>query len=78
MKVLKLTVEEATDAAAVQAAIDRVAALGGGRVVLPEMTVTLDRGIELRSDVELTGQGRTRFVRSNRHFAYFIFVYMQQ
>ncbi|HCN08952.1 MAG TPA: hypothetical protein DIT01_13555 [Lentisphaeria bacterium] len=63
MKVLKLTVEEATDAAAVQAAIDRVAALGGGRVALPEMTVTLDRGIELRSDVELTGQGKMTVLR---------------
>lgn len=54
---LELTVEDAADAAAIQAAIDQVAAQGGGQVALPEMDVTLDRGLELRSGVELSGQG---------------------
>jgi len=46
-----LTPSEAASAEAIDA-LD-----GGGRMVLPEMDLMLDRGIELRSNVELAGQG---------------------
>ncbi len=54
-KDIYLTREQVPDAAAIQAAIDAQPA--GGRVVLPEMDLTLDRGLELRSGTELVGQG---------------------
>jgi len=59
---LRLRAAEATSAVAIQEAID---SLGpeGGRVVLPEMDITIDRGIALRSGVELTGQGRRTILR---------------
>lgn len=53
---LSLSAEQACSARAIQAAIDGIADVGG-RVVLPEMDLTLDRGIALRSGVELIGQG---------------------
>jgi hypothetical protein len=53
---IHLSRSEATSATAIQQAID---SLGreGGRIVLPEMELVLDRGLELRSNVELVGQG---------------------
>jgi hypothetical protein len=62
VKVITLTREEATSAVAIQNTID---ALGdaGGRVVLPEMDLVLDRGIELRSNVALVGQGERTVLR---------------
>jgi hypothetical protein len=57
-----LSPAEAASAAAIQQAID---ALGpdGGRIVLPAMDRVLDRGLELRSNVELVGQGRDTLLR---------------
>lgn len=52
-----LSVDEASSAAGIQRAIDGVAERGGGRVVLPAMELELDRGLELRSGIELCGQG---------------------
>ena len=54
---------EGISAVAIQEAIDEVAAGGGGRVVLPKADVLLDRGLELRSGVELCGQGRGTVLR---------------
>lgn len=62
MKEIRLTTDEAASAAAIQAAIDGLGE-AGGRVVLPAMELTLDRGIELRSNVELVGQGRDTILR---------------
>ncbi len=54
---------ECTSAARVQEAIDQVAAAGGGRVILPALDLVLDRGLELRSGVELAGQGDRTVLR---------------
>ncbi len=62
MKERKLSPKEATSAAAIQAAIDELA-LAGGRLVLPEMDLVLDRGLRLRSGVELVGQGLKTVLR---------------
>lgn len=56
MQERRLTATEAASAAAIQVAIDEMAATGG-RLVLPEMQLNLDRGLALRSGVELVGQG---------------------
>lgn len=57
MEEIRLEASAVTSASDIQAAID---ALGedGGRVVLPAIDLVVDRGIELRSSVELVGQGR--------------------
>eukprot|EP01043_Picozoa_sp_COSAG02_P045251 COSAG02_NODE_4121_length_5748_cov_4.624358_2_plen_466_part_00 len=60
---LSLDVEEAGSAASVQLAIDRVARSGGGQVILPEIDLLLDRGLQLRSGVTLRGQGRETILR---------------
>ncbi|MFC1526175.1 right-handed parallel beta-helix repeat-containing protein [Candidatus Latescibacterota bacterium] len=62
MNVRVLTLEEAGSAQLIQGAID---ALGesGGRLVLPAMELTLDRGLCLRSGVELVGQGKATVLR---------------
>lgn len=60
---LKLSAEDATSAAAVQVAIDTVARGGGGEVVLPEIDLLLDRGLQLRSGVTLRGQGPGTILR---------------
>jgi hypothetical protein len=59
---IRLSATEATSASAIQRSID---SLGdeGGRIVLPEMELILDRGLELRSNVELVGQGRDTLLR---------------
>jgi len=59
---IQLSPTEAASAAAIQQAID---ALGreGGRIVLPEMELVLDRGLELHSNVELVGQGQGTVLR---------------
>jgi hypothetical protein len=62
MEEIKLTVSDITSAAAIQGAIDALGA-AGGRVVLPAMELELDRGIELRSNVALVGQGRETVLR---------------
>ncbi|MFT7695009.1 MAG: hypothetical protein ACI8P2_003643 [Candidatus Latescibacterota bacterium] len=53
----KLSIEEAASAALIQKIIDEVAHKGGGKVVLPAMELVLDRGLTLRSGIELVGQG---------------------
>jgi hypothetical protein len=60
--IIPLGPSDARSAASIQQAID---ALGpaGGRVVLPEGEFTLDRGLELRSRVELCGQGQGTVLR---------------
>ena len=58
----QLTPSEAASAAAIQAAIDGLADTGG-RLILPEMDLTLDRGLALRSGVELVGQGERTVLR---------------
>ena len=60
--VRELTAEEADSAVAIQNAIH---SLGpeGGRIILPAMDVTLDRGLELRSGIELIGQGERTVLR---------------
>jgi len=50
-------------AAAIQTVIDQAAEAGGGRVVLPAGELVLDRGLELRSNVELVGQGGNTILR---------------
>ncbi len=62
MKEIRLGASDVTSAAAIQRAID---GLGeeGGRLVLPSMDLEIDRGIELRSNVELVGQGRDTMLR---------------
>lgn len=62
MRVIRLTSAEASSAKAIQHAIDALAETGG-RAVLPAMELELDRGIELRSNVELTGQGGDTVLR---------------
>lgn len=58
----RLSLREAGSAAQIQQIIDAVARKGG-RVVLPEMELTLDRGLALRSGVELVGQGEKTVLR---------------
>jgi len=58
----ELSPSEASGAAAIQAAIDDMAATGGV-LVLPEMDLTVDRGIELRSGVEIRGRGDKTVLR---------------
>lgn len=53
----KLSLEECGSAADIQVIIDEVGKAGGGEVVLPAMELVLDRGLILRSGVELCGQG---------------------
>ena len=52
---ISLSPEQAATARQIQSHIDALASDGGGRVVLPAMDLTLDRGLALRSGVELTG-----------------------
>jgi len=62
MDTLTLTRTEADSAEKIQQAIDRAAARGG-RVALPEIDLVLDRGLELRSGVELAGRGEKTVLR---------------
>lgn len=62
MKQRDLSKEEAGSAQLIQAALDQMAKTGG-RVVLPAMDLVLDRGLALRSGVELVGQGRDTVLR---------------
>jgi hypothetical protein len=54
--------EECTSATAIQAVIDETA-VRGGIVQLPELNLTLDRGLQLRTGVELRGQGPKTILR---------------
>ncbi len=60
---VQLDVEQASSARLIQQQIDLVAQAGGGRVVLPAMELNLDRGLALRSHVELVGQGEQTLLR---------------
>ena len=59
---IRMTRAGATSAAAIQQAIDALATTGG-RVILPATELELDRGLELRSNVELVGQGPDTVLR---------------
>jgi hypothetical protein len=69
LKEHQLTRVEAGSASAIQQAIDSLGP-GGGRIVLPEIDLVLDRGLELRSNVELVGQGRETCLRKARGRVY--------
>ena len=62
MQEIHLTPAQAATASAIQDAIDSLGD-AGGRVILPEMELILDRGIELRSNVTLAGQGDKTVLR---------------
>lgn len=62
MKEVYLTPAQVTSASGIQTAIDSLGK-AGGRVTLPEMELTLDRGIALPSNVELVGQGTKTLLR---------------
>ena len=62
MQEIVLTSAQVTSAASIQNAIDSLGG-DGGRVVLPETELILDRGIELHSNVELMGQGDKTILR---------------
>ena len=64
MTELKLSGADAATAAAIQKAIDSLGP-DGGRVVLPQAEIDLDRGLELRAGVELVGQGRGTVLRKS-------------
>lgn len=66
---IELASASAASASAIQEAIDSLAATGG-QVILPEMEVILDRGLELRSNVELIGQGAGTVLRKARGRVY--------
>jgi hypothetical protein len=59
---IRLSAHEAASAAAIQRAIDGLGS-AGGRVILPAIELLLDRGLELRSGVELVGQGGQTVLR---------------
>tara|TARA_B100000809_G_scaffold240115_1_gene262165 strand:- start:1028 stop:2272 length:1245 start_codon:yes stop_codon:yes gene_type:complete len=63
MTTKELSTTEAGSARQIQQCIDEVAAGGGGRVVLPPMDLTLDRGLALGSGIELVGQGENTILR---------------
>ncbi len=58
----KLTAREAKSAAQIQQALDALAP-AGGRLVLPELELELDRGLRLHSNTELVGQGEKTVLR---------------
>lgn len=60
---ITLSPADVTTARQIQGRIDAVAARGGGRVILPAMDLALDRGLMLRSGVELIGQGMDTVLR---------------
>jgi parallel beta-helix repeat protein len=62
MREITLTPAQAASATLIQNAIDSLGD-SGGRVILPEIDLILDRGIELRSNVELVGQGEQTILR---------------
>ena len=59
----ELTAAEAASARQIQEAIDELAGAAAGRLVLPEMDLTLDRGLALRDGVELVGRGPATVLR---------------
>ncbi|MBT4610828.1 MAG: hypothetical protein HOC05_12365, partial [Gemmatimonadetes bacterium] len=63
MSVISLSTEQAATALQIQRHIDALASDGGGRIVLPVMDLTLDRGLTLRNGIELTGQGDDTILR---------------
>ena len=69
MQVAQLSAEQVTSVSSIQRAIDDLPD-EGGRLVLPEMDMVLDRGIRLRSGVELVGQGRHTVLRHARSRVY--------
>ncbi len=62
MQVIELEAAHLACAEDIQRAVDALPE-SGGRVVLPQVDLTLDRGLRLRSGVELAGQGRGTVLR---------------
>jgi len=67
---LRLSAAEARSAADIQTALNLLSQRGGGRLTLPAMDLTLDRGLELGSGVELVGQGEQTILRKGPGRAY--------
>jgi hypothetical protein len=59
----ELDLSEVGSARQLQTVIDDFAVSGGGRLLLPAMDLTLDRGLALPSGIELVGQGPTTILR---------------
>jgi hypothetical protein len=62
VRVIQLAREKVPSALAIQEVIDTLGE-AGGRIVLPAMDLVLDRGLQLRSNVELVGQGEDTVLR---------------
>ena len=62
MQEIHLEGDQVVSAAAIQGAVDALDGKGG-RVYLPEMDLVLDRGLQMRSGVELVGQGEHTVLR---------------
>jgi len=62
LREIRLTGSESFSASSIQGAIDRLPP-DGGRVILPAVELYLDRGLELRSNTELIGQGKSTILR---------------
>ncbi len=61
-QIIELRPEECTHAGAIQSALDRLA-LNGGTVRLPDLDLTLDRGLRIPSGVALCGRGDRTVLR---------------
>jgi len=64
-----LSTTECNRAEDIQRVLDEMASTGG-RIVLPAMDLTLDRGLELHSNIELEGQGKDTVLRKGPSRAY--------
>ena len=74
MQDLELKANQCDTAEKIQQAIDSLGA-AGGRIVLPEMQLELDRGLEMRSGVVLSGQGQGTRLRKGPGRAYRLATY---
>jgi hypothetical protein len=74
MPELELKANQCDTAEKIQQAIDSLGA-AGGRIVLPEMQLELDRGLEMRSGVVLRGQGPGTLLRKGPGRAYRLATY---
>ncbi len=64
MHSVRLRKSDVTSATDIQKEIDGISP-AGGRVILPEMDLEIDRGIELRSNTTLQGQGKKTVLRKS-------------
>ncbi len=66
---INLNRDECRDAQSIQAALDQLG-VSGGVVQLPELDLTLDRGLELHTGIELRGCGARTILRKGTGRAY--------